>query len=141
MSIGPVEYVIISFPENRFDGRIAPALDALAESGTVRIIDIVFITKTDEGEPIVLEFEDLEGADAVFAELPGEAGGLLNEGDIERAAEELAPGSSGLLILWEDVWAKPLADAIADAGGVLVAGGRIPRDMVQAAFDYIESAG
>ena len=141
MSIGPVEYVIISFPENRFDGRIAPALDALAASATINIIDIVFITKTDEGEPIVLEFEDLEGADAVFAELPGEAGGLLNEGDIERAAEELAPGSSGLLILWEDVWAKPLADAIADAGGVLVGGGRIPRDLVQAAFDYIESAG
>ena len=55
MSIGPVEYVIISFPENRFDGRIAPALDALAQSGTVRIIDIVFITKTDEGQPIVLD--------------------------------------------------------------------------------------
>jgi hypothetical protein len=141
VSIGPVEYVIISFPENRFDGRIAPALDALAESGIVRIIDIVFITKDDEGNAITLEFEDLEGADAIFAELPGEAGGLLNEGDIERAAEELAPGSSGLLILWEDVWAKPLADALADAGGVLVGGGRIPRDLVQAAFDYIESAG
>ena len=118
MSIGPVEYVIISFPENRFDGRIAPALDALAESGIVRIIDIVFITKDDEGNAITLEFEDLEGADAIFAELPGEAGGLLNEGDIERAADEHAPGI-----------------------GEGVGGGRIPRDLVQAAFDYIESAG
>jgi hypothetical protein len=136
-----VEYVIIGFPENRFDGRIAPALDALAESGTVRIIDIVFITKNEAGEAIALEFEDLADEDAIFAQLPGEAGGLLNEGDIERLAEDIPPNSSALLILWEDLWAKPLADALAENGGVVLGGGRIPRDLVQAAFDYIETAG
>ena len=74
----------------------------------------------------------------MFAELPGEAGGLLNEGDIS-APPRSSPRARRPAHPLEDVWAKPLADAIADAGGVLVGGGRIPRDMVQAAFDCIES--
>ena len=72
-----------------------------------------------------------------FAELPGEAGGLLGEDDIAKAASQLEPDSSAALIVWEDTWARPLAIAIRDAGGVIVAGERIPHQFVTAALSQL----
>ena len=105
MAIGPVEYVIIKFPGNQFKGEIVPALADLVESGTVRILDLVFVMKDEDGNIASLEYEDLPG----LADVDGEADGLLNEEDLEMAAEVLEPNSSGLLIVWEDRWATPLA--------------------------------
>ena len=102
MAIGPVEYVIIKFPGNQFKGEIVPALADLVESGTVRILDLVFVLKDEDGNIASLEYEDLPG----LADVDGEADGLLNEEDLEMAAEVLEPNSSGLLIVWEDRWAR-----------------------------------
>ena len=86
MPIGPVEYIVIGFPENRFTGAIVPALTDLVESGTIRIIDLVFIKKDADGTITSFEFDALEEL-AEYAGLDGEAGGLLNEEDIEIAAD------------------------------------------------------
>ena len=130
----PVEYVIISFPGNRFSGEIMPALTELVDSGTIRIIDLVFIKKDADGDVVAFELDALEeGGELGLEELEGEAGELLSEQDLELAAEMLEPDSSAALLVWEQVWAERIADAIRNAGGQLVAGERIPQDIVDAA--------
>ena len=137
MAIGPVEYMIIGFPGNQFKGEIIPALADLVESGSVRILDLVFVMKDVEGNITTAEYGDLPGMD----DLDGEAEGLFNEDDLLVAAERLEPNSSGLLIVWEDAWATPLAVAIRGAGGVILAGERIPHEIVEAAFEGLSAAG
>ena len=90
MSIGPVEYMIFGFPGNRFNGEIAPELAKLVEGGTVRILDLVFITKDEDGNVAAVELEDHHDV-ALFASLDGEIGGFISTEDIEYAAEELEP--------------------------------------------------
>lgn len=141
MSIGPVEFLVISFPGNKFDGRIVPELQKLVASETVRIIDMVFVIKDEDGNVSALEFEGLEGdAAAAYASLEGEVGELMSDEDIMQAAEDLDPNSSGVFLLWEDLWAAPFAEAIRAADGVIVAGGRIPHPVVLAAIDHANNA-
>jgi hypothetical protein len=131
----PVEYLIIGFPGNRFSGEIMPALTELVEGGVIRIIDLVFVKKDADGEVTTFEFEDLqEAAELGFENLDGEAGGLLNDEDLDLAAAALAPDSSAALIVWEQRWAERIADAIRNAGGEIVAGWRIPAPVVDAAL-------
>ena len=139
MSIGPVEYILIGFPGNNFHGEIAPALARLIDSGTVRIIDLVFISKDAEGDILTLEFDQLEEL-APFAALEGEAGGLVTEEDVAYAAAGLEPNSSALLILWEDTWATEFAQAVRHADGVVIEGARIPYELVEAAFAELAAA-
>jgi uncharacterized membrane protein len=139
--IGPVEYMIVSFPGNRFTGEIAPALAKLVESNTIRIIDLAFVSKGADGEIAAFELSDVDedvrrGLDALGLE----ASGLLGEDDLMYAAEELEPNSSAALLLWEDVWAGELADALRGAGGELVALGRIPHDAVMEAREAVLAA-
>ena len=138
MPIGPVEYIVIGFPENRFTGAIVPALTELVDSGTIRIIDLVFVKKDADGSVMSFEFDALEEL-ADYAGLDGEAGGLLNEEDIEIAADALEPNSSAALLVWEDAWAAPLATALREAGGVLLAGERIRYEIVEAAFEELSA--
>jgi hypothetical protein len=133
MTIGPVEYLVLGFPGNQFTGAIAPALADLSSSGTIRILDLVFIAKDADGNVVAVELEDHDEAEA-FAGLEGEIGGLVSQDDIEHAAEDLEPGSSAALLVWEDTWAAPLADALRESGGVLIEGGRIPHDLIEAAL-------
>ena len=135
MAIGPVEYIIIGFPENQFKGEIV-ALADLVESGTVRILDLVFVTKDADGDVTSIEYEDLPG----LGDIDGEVDGLVSEEDLEMIAEVLEPNSSGLMIVWEDVWASRLAAAIRGAGGVILSGERIPHDIVEAAFEGIPAS-
>ncbi|MEN9644519.1 MAG: hypothetical protein RL238_1188 [Actinomycetota bacterium] len=137
MTIGPVEYIIIQFPGNQFKGEIAPALADLIESKTVRIIDMVFILKDELGNVVWDEYDAGENGDGFgFAHLDGEAG-LLNEDDILTAAEVMDNNSSAALLVWEDLWAAPFAAAIRNAGGELIAGGRIPDELAQLAADTL----
>ena len=139
MEIGPVEYLLISFPGNQFRGEIAPAIANLVEGGTIRILDLTFIIKAADGSTAMFEYDELPEA-AGFVDIEGEADSLFSDEDLELAAEALEPNSSALFILWEDTWATELADAIRGAGGQILAGQRIPRDIVEAAFVGIEEA-
>lgn len=133
MEMGPVEYVIIDFPENRFTGEIVPALAELIASRTIRLIDAVFISKDRDGVVLYEEYDAAEAGDGFgFADLDGEVG-LFTEEDIAIAAGSLAANSSALLLVWEDLWALPFAGAVRRAGGEIVAGGRVPREAVLAA--------
>lgn len=130
MPIGPVEYLIVAFPGNQFNGEIAPALADLVTSGTIRVLDLVFITTDGEGNVAVVEYDEHDGLRA-FAAIDGEVGGVISHEDIHHAAAGLDPGDSAALLVWEDLWATPFAEACRNAGGVLVEAGRIPHDLAE----------
>ena len=132
MDVGPVEYVVIEFPGNQFNGEVAPALARLVESGTVRIIDLVFVLKDADGNVTSLEYDELGEVAAAFADIDGDADGMLSDEDVAEIAAGLHDNSSALLLLFEDSWAKEFTAAVLDSGGELVAGGRIPRDLIDA---------
>jgi uncharacterized membrane protein len=137
MSVGPVEYMIVAFPGNQFKGEVIPALQELVDNGTINVIDLAFVIKDAEGNMAALEAGDLDSdVGAAFAKLGGANGGLLNQDDLEAAAEELEPNSSAALLVWEDVWATKLRDAILNAGGELLDLERLPGEVVQAAVDW-----
>jgi Family of unknown function (DUF6325) len=137
MSVGPVEYMIVAFPGNRFKGEIIPELQNLVDAGTINVIDLAFVIKDAEGNMAALEAGDLDSdVGAAFAKLGGVNGGLLNQEDLEAAAEELEPNSSAALLVWEDVWATKLRDAIVNAGGELLDLERLPGEVVHAAVEW-----
>lgn len=139
MAIGPVEYLIIAFPGNQFSGEIAPALAKLVDDGTIRIIDLAFISKDDDGNVLAVEFDE-QGDLEAFAAIDAEIGGVITDDDIAHAALDLEPNSSAALLIWEDTWAAPLAEAMRGSGGVIVEGGRIPHDLVEAAMTDLGAA-
>jgi len=139
MTIGPVEYMIVGFPGNRFTGEIAPELAKLVEAGTVRILDLIFVGKAADGTVTTFEFDQRDEL-AGFAAIDGEVGGLISTEDVEYAASLLEPNSSEALLVWEDVWATPLVEAMRRADGIVLEGARIPHELVQAALDELAAA-
>ncbi len=137
MTIGPVEFILIAFPGNNFNGEIAPALADLVDSNTVRIIDLVFVKKDAEGDLLIFEFDDQEETSA-FAAIDGDADGFMNDEDIALAVATMPLESAALLIVWEDLWAATFAEAVLASGGVVLAGERIPHDIVLEVIEALE---
>ena len=136
--IGPVDYMIVGFPGNQFTGEIAPALGKLVDDGTIRIIDVAFVGKDEDGTAVAMELTELApDVQAALDKLGIEVGGLFNEDDLIDAADGLEPNSSAALLVWENVWAREAAQKIRDAGGVLLAFERLPHDVVQAAREWV----
>jgi hypothetical protein len=139
MAIGPVEYLILGFPGNNFTGQIVPELAKLLDSGLVRIIDLTFITKDAAGRVDVVEYDAVEEL-AAFAGLDAEVGGILTDEDIAHAAMSLEPNTSAALLIWEDTWATPFAEAVRNANGVILEGARIPREIIEEVMDALADA-
>jgi hypothetical protein len=129
--------MVVAFPGNRFEGQIAPALQELVESETIRVIDLAFVAKDGDGNVAAFEASDLDPEVQQALERVGAAHtGLFNDEDLMAAGEELDPNSSAALLVWEDLWAARLANAIRDAGGELYDLGRIPHEIVVAAREW-----
>ena len=115
--LGPVEYLIVAFPGNKFRGEIAPALGDLVEAGTIRLMDIAFVGKDEDGTAVAFELSDIDPDVREGLENLGvEPSGLFSEEDLAAAAEELEPNTSAALLVWEDVWAREVAEAMRAAG-------------------------
>jgi uncharacterized membrane protein len=138
MSYGPIEYLIVGFPGNKFKGEIIPALAELVENNTIRILDLVFVAKDEEGNVAAVELTELDPDDeaAAISDISEVDAGLLNEDDIQLAAESLENNSSAGLLVFENVWAARFAEAVRNADGQLLANERIPHDVVEAALAY-----
>ena len=135
--IGPVDYAVVAFPGNKFRGEIAPAIADLVDDGTIRVIDIAFVGKDADGNAVAMELTELDPEVREGLERAGiEVGGLLNEDDLMDTAAGLEPNSSAALLVWENVWARKVSQAMRDAGGVLLAFERLPHDVVQAAREW-----
>jgi hypothetical protein len=132
--IGPVDYLIVGFPGNRFRGEIAPAIADLVDDGTIRIIDIAFVGKDADGSAVAMEMTELDpDVQEGLEKLGIDVGGLFSDEDLMGAADALEPNSSAALLIWENVWARKVAQSMRDAGGVMVAFERIPHDVLQEA--------
>ena len=134
---GPVDIAVISFPGNKFNGEVVPALKTLVDEGTVRILDLVFVNKDAAGNIQTIELNDQEAYGALgFDDIDGEIDDLLTTEDIVTAAGWLDNNSSAALLVWENTWAERFAKAVRDSHGELVAYERIPARVVLEAVEY-----
>ncbi len=132
MSIGPVEYIAIAFPGNKFSGEIIPAIQELQDNGTIRVLDLVIITKDADGHVSAIELADASPEQgAALAALGVENKNLLGQEDFEDIGGALDPNSTAALMIWENVWAERFAKSLRNADGILVANGRIPAVVVE----------
>ncbi|MFF4014864.1 DUF6325 family protein [Streptomyces sp. NPDC001843] len=136
--MGPVDYLIVEFPGNRMTGEGFPLLVDLVDRGTIRIIDLAFVRKDADGSVTALRLEDI-GGELDLTMFEGASSGLLDQGDLDEAGAALEPGNSAAILVYENVWAAPLARALRRGGAQLVASGRIPVQALLASLDATES--
>jgi uncharacterized membrane protein len=135
MTLGPIDFIALEFPGNRFKGEILPDLLELVDKEIIRIIDLVIITKDQEGQVTVRELRELDpGHVEMFNPLKPEANEMITEIDIHMIAEQLADNSTAGLLLIENLWAKKTQQAMLDANGRAVMFERIPHDVVEEAL-------
>ena len=138
--MGPVDYILVEWTGRQPNGEALPHLLELVASGTIRILDIAFITKDEEGIVAGMEIEDLGGAVEEVKLFEGASSGIISDDDTVEAAQALEPGTSAALLIYENSWAAPFASAVRRSGGQLVASGRIPVQAIIAALDELETA-
>ena len=125
--LGPVDYLVVEFPAgaSSFTGEMATELIALADAGTIRVIDVLILTKNEDGSVDAAELSDIDEL-GELQKLETELAELLAEEDVLHLAAAMEPGSVAGVLIWENVWAAPFASAVRHSGGQLVADGRIP---------------
>jgi hypothetical protein len=139
IEMGPIDYLLVEWPGRQPNGEVAPHLVDLVDRGLIRILDLLFIAKDEEGNVTALNIADVGGDVAELAIFEGASSGLLGDDDVEQAGGVLAPGTSAALLVFENSWAAPFASAVRRSGGELVASGRIPAEDVLAALDAAEA--
>ncbi|WP_042424400.1 DUF6325 family protein [Streptacidiphilus anmyonensis] len=137
--LGPVDYLVVEFPPatSHFTGEMAAELDKLVTSGTIRILDLVILTKGADGELDVLEVDDLDNVGELVA-AEAQLAGLLTEEDVIDLAAAMEPGTTAGVLVWENLWAGPFASAARRSGGQLIANGRIPIQAILASIEADE---
>jgi hypothetical protein len=137
--MGPVDYLLVEWPDRQPTGEAAPYLVDLVDRGLIRILDLIFLAKDEDGSVVRLEIADLGDEVGSFAVFEGASSGLLSDDDMGEAAQALEPGTSAALLVFENRWAAPFANAMRRSGGQLVASGRIPIQDILAALDAVEA--
>lgn len=135
--MGPIDYIVVEWPGRQPTGEALPHLVDLVDHGIIRIIDLAFITKDEDGTVTVLDINELGETLAVFE---GASSGVLGDDDISEAGGVLEPGTSAAILVWENRWAAPFASAVRRGGGQLVASGRIPVQDLIATLDALEAS-
>ena len=138
--MGPIDYIVVEWPGRQPNGEVAPHLVDLVDRGLIRILDLVFVAKDEDGNVAGLEISELAGEVAELSVFEGASSGLLSDEDVDEAGGVLEPGTSAALLVFENTWAAPFASAVRESGGQLVASGRIPVQAVLAALDAAEEA-
>ena len=138
--MGPIDYLLVEWPGRQPTGEAAPHLIDLVDRGLIRILDLVFLHKDDDGSLTRLEISDLGDQVEAFADFEGASSGLLSDEDADEAGGALEPGTSAALLVYENRWAAPFASALRRSGGQLIATGRIPIQSVLAALDAADAA-
>lgn len=139
-AMGPIDYLVIEWTDKQPTGEALPHLIDLVDRGIVRIIDLAFITKDEDGNVAEIAIDELGQMSAEFATFEGASSGLLGEDDFAEAANALEPGTSAAVLVWENRWAAPFAVALRNSGAQLVATGRIPIQALEAALAATEAA-
>jgi len=138
--MGPIDYVLIEWPGRQPNGQIAPIVVDLVERGIIRVLDLAFIAKAEDGSVAGLEISDLGDQGEQLRVFEGASSGLVSDQDIAEAADALDSGTAAALLVFENRWAAPFASAVRRSGGQLVANGRIPVQAILAALDAADEA-
>jgi hypothetical protein len=139
LEIGPIDYVLIEWRGRQPNGEAMPHLVDLVDRGVIRVLDVAFIAKDEDGSVAGIELADLGDGAAELSVFAGASSGLISDEDIGEAAGALEPGTSAALLIFENTWAAPFVAAVRRSGGELVASGRIPAEDVLAALDAAEA--
>jgi Family of unknown function (DUF6325) len=134
--LGPVDWIVVEFPGSKLTGTIAPILTDYVDRGLIRVLDLLFLKKDEDGSFEAFEVTDPD--DTALGELRAletEMAMILSEQDVADLAETIEPGSSAAVLVWENLWAAPFGAAVRHAGGQLAASGRIPIQAVIAAIE------
>jgi len=137
--MGPIDYLVVEWPDRQPTGEAAPYLLDLVDRGLIRILDLAFIVKTEEGVVESVEISALGAAADDLSAFEGASSGLLTDDDFTEAGLALEPGTSAALLVYENRWAAPFASAVRRSGAQLVASGRIPVQALEAALDAAEA--
>ena len=134
--LGPVDYLVVEFPAGaqNFTGEMAAELARLSDSGAIRILDILILSKNEDGTVDAMEIDETPAVDALRA-LEADVAEILAAEDVEHLAEAMLPGSVAGVLVWENRWAAPFATAARRAGGQLIATGRIPIQAIVASIE------
>jgi Family of unknown function (DUF6325) len=138
--LGPVDYLVVEFPAgaSNFTGEMAAELLALVDAGTIRVIDIIILTKDEDGAVEAMELSDIEELGPLQA-VEAELAELLAADDVEHLAAAMEPGSTAGVLIWENLWASGFAAAARRSGGQLIANGRIPIQAIIASIEADEA--
>lgn len=136
---GPIDFLLIEFPRDRLTGQAGAAMLDLVESGTIRLYDLVVISKNPDGSFAAAEISQMGSLLGGFTELAGARSGLMDDEDIAEAAAAMEPDTVAALVMYENTWAVPFVAAARDSGGEVIASARIPAQDVMAALDALES--
>ncbi|MFJ5772970.1 DUF6325 family protein [Streptomyces sp. NPDC093094] len=136
--MGPVDYLVVEFPGNRMTGKGLPLLVDLVDRGIIRVLDLLFIRKDEDGTVTVLELTDV-GGEVDLSVFEGASSGLMGGDDLDEAGAAIEPGNSAALLVYENLWAAPLARELRRGGAQMVAGGRIPVQALLASLEAAES--
>jgi hypothetical protein len=138
--MGPIDYVVLEWAGDQpVTGEVMPLLLDLVDRDVIRILDIAFVAKDNDGSVSALDFGELAQQSGGLAEFDGASSGLLGDDDLREAAAALEPGTVAAVLVWENRWAAPVAVALRRSGGQLVATGRIPVQAMLAALDASEA--
>ena len=142
VEIGPVDYLIVEWPKGtQPTGEGLGILGDLVQQGLIRVLDLVFVQKTEDGVVEGLAIADLDGDGTLeLHEVEGASSGLLGEHDYGEASAALEPGTSAAILLYENRWARPFAAAVASSGAQLVARGGIPGAALAEHAESLETA-
>jgi len=135
--MGPIDYIVLEWPGRQPKGDVAPLIVDLVDRGIIRILDVAFMVKDEDGSTATISLDELTAEG--FTEFAGASSGILGDDDLEDAANALNPGTSAAVLVWENRWAAPVATALRRSGGQLVASGRIPVQAILAALDAVEA--
>lgn len=136
VEMGPIDYIVVEFPGNRMTGEGLPILVDLVDRGVIRILDLLFVRKDEDGSVVGMEIADFDGDGTLdLSVFEGVSSGLLGEDDIAEAGKALEPGNAAGILVYENVWAAPFATALRRGGAQMVASGRIPVPAVLAALE------
>ncbi|MEY9954056.1 DUF6325 family protein [Leifsonia sp. EB34] len=128
---GPAEFIVAQFDNDRPSPGVVQAILDLVESGTVRLLDLLFVMRHADGVVEIMELEEI-GDEIGMADITLEAGGLAGGEDVDSIAELIEPGTTGAILVIEHLWAKDLASKFFQAGGLVVHSERIPAPVVNA---------
>ncbi|WP_406830584.1 DUF6325 family protein [Pedococcus sp. KACC 23699] len=140
--LGPVDWIVVEFEGSKLNGEIAPILKDYVDRELIRVLDLLFFKKDEDGSFEAFEAADLEESEiGELRAYESELAMLLSEQDVADLVETIEPGSSAAVLVWENLWAAPFGAAVRHAGGQLVASGRIPIQAVVAAMESDEEEG